>query len=171
MPPVSAPRVAAVLPSGPAYTVVLICHVAAVLIGVVAVVASGIAAARVLVARDAPLSPAVRTYFAPGVNWAGRVLYLVPVFGATLVELSHGVYPFGATWVLCGLGLWITATVLAEGILWPAERRVQRALAAGAVAPGDVSPDARRACRTVCLSAVAVLVLLLVAMAVMFAKP
>jgi len=169
--PMSAPRLATALPSGPAYTVVLICHVAAVLVGVVAVVASGVAAARVLRSGGRPISPSVRTYFAPGVNWAGRVLYLVPAFGVTLVELSHGVYPITAAWVLCGIGLWISAMILAEGILWPAERRVQRALAADVGTPGEVPPDARRACRTVCLSAAVVLLLLLVAMAVMLAKP
>jgi uncharacterized membrane protein len=167
---VSAPRLASTLPSGPAYTVVLICHVAAVLVGIVAVVASGVAAARVLAARGGPLSSSVRTYFAPGVNWAGRVLYLVPVFGVALVELSHGVYPLSATWVLCGIGLWVSAMILAEGALWPAERRVQRALAATGTSE-QILLDTARACRTVCLSAIGVLALLLTAMTVMLAKP
>ncbi len=155
-------------PSGPAFTVVLICHVAAVLMALVAAVAGGVAAARVLVAKE-ELAPSVRSYFSPGVNWAGRVLYLVPAFGVALVAMSGGAYRIDTVWVDWGIGLWAAATALAEGVLWPAERRVQRSLAA---ADGRGVPAAAKVgCRAMCASSAAVVALVVAAMVVMVAKP
>jgi len=155
-------------PSGPAFTVVLVCHVAAVLVALVALVSGAIAAARLRHARgDLPQS--VRSYFAPGTNWAGRVLYLVPAFGAALLAMSGGAYRPDAPWVEWGMGLWVAATLLAEGVVWPAERRIRRALAV----PGEdgVPASARGPARTVCISSVAVVAILVAAMVVMVAKP
>jgi hypothetical protein len=115
-------------PIGPAFTVVLICHVASVLLSLVAAVAGIVAGAVALTARG-ELAPWVRSYFSPGVNWGGRVLSLVPVFGAMLLAMSGGAYHLGDAWVEAGIGLWAAATILAEGVVWPAERRVQRARA------------------------------------------
>lgn len=159
------------LPSGPAYTVLLLCHIAAVLVGLVAIAASAIAGARVLVGRGRPLGPSVRRYFAPGVNWTGRVFYLVPVFGVGLVAMSGGAYPIGATWVLWGFGLWGLAMAVAEVVLWPAERRAQQVLVGTGTPAGEVPAAARRACRTMCWAAAAVLAIVVAAMIVMFAKP
>lgn len=163
------------LPSGPAYTVVLICHVAAVLTGMATIVAGAVAAAGLVTARDGPLRPSVRSYFSPGANWAGRVLYLVPVFGVALLAMSGGAYRLGSTWVLAGIGLWAAGMALAEGVLWPAERRVRRALAVeaagGGNGPPSVLPAAVQAARVVCVSSAAVLGILVAAMVVMVAKP
>jgi hypothetical protein len=155
-------------PTGPAFTVVLVCHVASVLLALVAVVA-GLVAATVVLTTKGALSPWVRSYFSPGVNWGGRILYLVPVFGAALLVMSGGAYRLGDTWVEVGLGLWAAAALLAEGFFWPAERRVQRALAhwAGHGAPVTV----RGSCRTMCVSAAGLVVLVVAAMVVMMAKP
>ena len=120
--------VAATLPSGPAYTVVLLCHVAAVLVGMVTMVAGAAFSLRLLAAGDGPVPPSVRSYFSPGTNWVGRVLYLVPVLGAALLAMSGGAYRVGSDWVLTGIGLWVTAIGLAEAVLWPAEQRVRRVL-------------------------------------------
>lgn len=155
-------------PTGPAFTVVLVCHVAAALMAVLATVAGGVAAARVLSAKG-EVAPSARSYFSPGVNWAGRTLYLVPVFGAALLAMSGGAYRLGTAWVGWGIGLWVAATVLAEGSLWPAERRVQRSLAGSA--EGEVPDAARTACRRMCVSSAGVLVLVVAAMVVMVAKP
>ena len=155
-------------PTGPAFTVVLICHVASVLLALVVAVVGIVAAVLALTAKG-ELTPWVRSYFSPGVNWGGRVLYLVPVFGAALLVMSSGAYQLGDTWVEVGLGLWAAAALLAEGVLWPAERRVQRALAdwAGRGVPAAV----RGSCRTMFASAAGVVVLVVAAMVVMMAKP
>lgn len=155
-------------PTGPAFTVVLVAHVAAVLMALVAAAAGAVAAARVLTAKG-DLAPSVRSYFSPGVNWAGRILYLVPVFGGALLAMSGGAYRFGATWVDWGIGLWAAATALAEGVLWPAERRVQRGLASSD-GPGVAAP-VRRACRMMCVATAGVVALIMAAMVVMVAKP
>ncbi len=155
-------------PTGPAFTVVLVCHVASVLLALVAAVAGIVAATMALRARG-ELASWVRSYFSPGVNWGGRVLYLVPVFGAALLVMSGGAYQLGDTWVEAGLGLWAAAALLAEALLWPAERRVQRALA-GWGGPG-VPVAARASCRTMCISASGVVLLMVAAMVVMTAKP
>ena len=155
-------------PTGPAFTVVLIGHVASVLLALVAAAAGIVAAAAALRSRG-ELAPWVRSYFSPGVNWAGRVLYLVPVFGAALLVMSGGAYQLGDTWVEAGLGLWGAAALLAEAVLWPAERRVQRALT-GWGGPG-VPAACRGSCRTMCISAVGLVALVVAGMVVMMAKP
>jgi uncharacterized membrane protein len=163
--------VAVPLPSGPAFTVVLILHVAAVLAGSVAVVSGVVAAARVLRHRpDAPLPATVRSYFAPGFNWMGRALYLVPVVGAGLLAMSGGAYRVGDAWVLFGLGMWAAAMVTAEWGLWGAERRVQRGLE-GWEPPAPLPGAVVGACKTMCVSGAAVMALVLAAVAVMVAKP
>jgi hypothetical protein len=172
-------------PSGPAFTVVLLLHVAAALIAMVTLVAGVAAAGRLLGTRSGPLPASVRTYFSPGENWAGRSLYLVPVFGFALVGLSGGAYSVGQPWVIAGLCLWVVAVGLAEVALWPAERQVRRALAApaavdgsagvdgpGAAHPLHAAPDeAVRACRSVLWASAAVFAVLAAAMVVMFARP
>jgi uncharacterized membrane protein len=159
---------AAGIPTGPAFTVVLVGHVAAVLVALLAAVAGAVSAARVLTAKG-ELPPSVRSYFSPGVNWTGRVLYLVPVLGVALLAMSGGAYRLDAAWVDWGIGLWAAAAALAESVLWPAERRVQRELASSAEA--GVPAAVRRACRTMCVASAGLVALVVAAMVVMVAKP
>jgi hypothetical protein len=172
------PGAGALVPSGPGYDLVLLVHVACAVIGLVTVVVSGVQAARLLgrVRVAAPAGAALTRYFAPGVNWAGRALYGVPVLGFVLIAMSRGSISAGDPWVLGGLALWAAATAAAEGVLWPAERRIQAHLAAGtgtaAEPAGAGGPNGVvLAARTVCLAAGAVVVILVVAMVVMVAQP
>jgi hypothetical protein len=172
-------------PSSAAFTVVLLLHVAAALIGMVTLAVGAAAAGRLLATRHGPPPASVRSYFSPGENWAGRALYAVPVFGFALVGLSRGADSAGDTWVVAGLVMWIVAVALAEATLWPAERRVRRVLAAmgaldgsgvvdgpgAAGSPGAVPGEAVRACRTIVWSSAAVFAVLVAAMVVMFARP
>jgi hypothetical protein len=129
-------------PSGAAFDVVLLLHVACVVVGTVTVAIAAATARRLgrLARNAAPLPEALRRYFRPGVNWAGRTIYGIPVFGFTLIGMSQGAYAVTDDWVLSGLVLFVALAFLAEGALWPAERRLQRAVAA-ADAP-VVGPDA-----------------------------
>jgi hypothetical protein len=172
------PGPGALVPSGPAFDLVLLAHVACALIGLGTVVVSGVQAARLLgrVRGGSPAGAGLTRYFAPGVNWAGRALYGVPLLGFVLIAMSRGSFSTGEPWVVAGLGLWAGATVAAEGLLWPAERRVRAQLAAPGGAPGGgrdaTIPTALvPAARTVCTSAGVVALALMVAMAVMFAQP
>lgn len=179
-------------PQGPAFDIVLLLHVAAVLIGFGTVVVSGVQSARVLATARHPmpfLPSNVADYYSPGVNWAGRVLYLVPVFGATLLALSGGAYTLKDAWVQWGIGLWVLAVLSAEALLWPSERRIQAELSrrdGGGVSMQDDSvkdraphpalypslrPSLERACRVTCLWASVLAGLLVTAMVVMVARP
>ena len=129
-------------PSGPAFDVVLLLHVACVVVGIVTVATAAATARRLgrLARTGAPLPEALRRYFRPGVNWAGRTIYGIPVFGFALVAMSQGAYALGDGWVLGGLALFAALALLAEGVLWPTERRLQLAVAAAgppAAGPGD----------------------------------
>lgn len=110
------------------FDVVLLCHVVAAVVALGTVVATLVAAARVRAAHQGTVAAGVVRYFSPGTNWAGRSLYAVPLLGVALVAMSKGADSFDDTWVQLGFGLWVAATVLAEGILWPAERRLQAGL-------------------------------------------
>jgi hypothetical protein len=161
------------LPTGPAYDLVLLAHVIAVLIGVLAVAVSGVQSARLLGVRpDEEVPETLRRYYRPGVNWAGRVLWAVPPLGFALLGMSHGAYGPDDGWVLAGLAVWAVATGGAEGLLWPAERRIQASLAVDAPgAPVRPPGPLRRYCRVLCATAAVVLALLVAGCVLMVAKP
>jgi uncharacterized membrane protein len=119
-----------------AYDVILLAHVLAAVVGLGAVVIAG--ANAWALRRSGPETEALRRYYRPGVNWAGRILFLVPVLGFVLMAMSHGDWSFSDSWITIGLALWAVVAVGAEMYLWPAERRLQVAVAAiPAPAPRD----------------------------------
>jgi uncharacterized membrane protein len=121
----------------------------------------------------------LRRYFRPGVNWAGRTIYGIPVFGFALIGMSQGAYAVTDGWVLSGLVLFATLALLAECVLWPAERRLQQAVpAAGtsAAGPETVLPRALSEAMTADAArmeraASGALVLLVAATVLMIAQP
>jgi uncharacterized membrane protein len=116
--------------------------------------------------RPVPPSDAVRRYYRPGVNWAGRTLFLVPVLGVALVAMSRGDWSYGEGWVLGGVLLWAVAAVLAELVLWPGERALQDA-AGQSVAPADLGGR----CLSVAAAAGLIAAALVAATVIMVAKP
>ncbi|HUY30833.1 MAG TPA: DUF2269 family protein [Acidimicrobiales bacterium] len=113
--------------TGPLYDVVLAAHVLAAVVGFGALGTSGAYAAAVRRSQAPSTDAALTRYFAPGRNWASRAVLLVPLLGGTLLALGHGRdahYP----WPWIGLAIWTGATAVASGVLWPAEREVQRLL-------------------------------------------
>jgi uncharacterized membrane protein len=156
-------------PLGTGFDLLLLAHVACVIVGLGAVAVSGIQALRLLALPDAsPVPPTLRTYFAPGVNWVGRTLYGVPIFGFGLLAASGGAFDLGDEWVVLGLTLWGVAALCAEGLLWPAERRIQAALA-GPEAPSSATLSS--AARTIPALAVLLVVVLITATVLMVAQP
>ena len=94
------------------------------------------------------------------------------MFGFALVAMSQGFYAVTDGWVLTGLVLFVALALVAEGVLWPAERRAQAALAVGSDAHGTALPaDAAVAAATMVRSAGVVLVLLAAGTVVMIAQP
>ena len=82
-------------------------------------------ALRAALGRGGPLPDALVRYYRPGVNWVGRVLFLVPVLGVALVAMSGGEWGRSDAWVTIGLAAVGGVAVAAEAVLWPAERRLQ----------------------------------------------
>jgi hypothetical protein len=183
-------------PQGPAFDIVLLLHVGCVVAGLATVVTSAATAARLrrLLRVGRSLPEAVVRYFRPGVNWGGRLLYGIPIFGFALLAMSHGAYALSDGWVVSGLAVFVVVVVLAEGVLWPAERRIQASVSSGSAsaassdaaastsdsAPGDGSeaepdvrgaPTALRDAELIVWSAAVALVLLLVGTVLMVAQP
>jgi hypothetical protein len=180
-------------PQGPAFDIVLLLHVGCVVAGLATVVTSAATAARLrrLLRVGRSLPEAVVRYFRPGVNWGGRLLYGIPIFGFALLAMSHGAYALSDGWVASGLAVLVVVVVLAEGVLWPAERRIQASVSSGSASSSDAAstsesapedgpeagPDARgaptvlRDAQLIVWSAAVALVLLLVGTVLMVAQP
>jgi uncharacterized membrane protein len=160
-------------PDGPAFDVVLILHVGCVVVGLVTLVASSATATslRRLLRDSSPFPEATLRYFRPGVNWAGRALYGIPIFGFALLALSDGAYSLRDGWVTGGLAIFVGVVLLAEGMLWPAERRLQVSLV-GLSAGGNPAGDpVRRDARAMALSAMTALALLVAGSVLMLVQP
>jgi uncharacterized membrane protein len=165
-------------PSGAAYDVVLLLHVACVVVGMVTIATAAATARRLgrLAGTASPLPEPLRRYFRPGVNWAGRTIYGIPVFGFALLGMSHGAYAITDAWVLSGLLLFVVVALLAEGVLWPAERRLQHAVTAAGTPAAVTLPPARTETVTADAArmeraASGALVLLVAATVLMIAQP
>jgi uncharacterized membrane protein len=163
-------------PQGAAFDVVLLLHVGCVVVGIATTVTAAATAGRLrrLLGSAAPVPDALRRYFRPGFNWAGRTIYGIPVFGFALLAMSHGVYTLTDGWVLAGLVLFVALALVCEGVLWPAERRVQGALAVGATdgaAPVARPEPAEADAVVMARSAHVALALLLAATVIMIAQP
>ena len=162
--------VGAAVPTGPGYSIVLVLHVACALISLGTVTMTGFQAWR---ARSGPTTPSaegVRRYFRPGVNWAARALYGVPVFGFILLGASRGAFSDGDTFVEVGLGLWLIAAVGAEAVLWPGERRVQALVTDRWGDPG-AGALLERECRRLAAVAALLVTVLVAAFVIMVGKP
>ena len=160
-------------PDGPAFDIVLIVHVGCVVAGLVTLAASVSTAVRLrrLLAAAEPFPEAVARYFKPGVNWAGRSVYGIPVFGFLLLALSHGTYSLRDGWVTAGLAILVGMILLAEGTLWPSERRLQVSLVPLGEGAVHADESVLRDVKAMALSAMLALVLLVVGSALMVAQP
>jgi hypothetical protein len=160
-------------PDGPAFDVVLILHVGCVVVGLTTTVASALTAARLrtLLRTATPFPDAVRRYFRPGVNWAGRTIYGIPIFGFLLLALGHGAYALREGWIMGGLTILVGVVLIAEGVLWPAERRLQVSLVAVSEGGAPAEESARRDARAMEWAAAVTLVLLVLGSALMVAQP
>ncbi|MGO9027674.1 MAG: DUF2269 family protein [Acidimicrobiales bacterium] len=150
---------------GAAYDLVLLAHVLSALVGFGAVAVAGVFA--LVLARRGPATVSVRRYYRPGVNWAGRVLFVVPVLGTALVVMSRGGWSFSDSWVAVGLVLWAAAAMAGEMALWPTERGLQQLVASGTFDPSEH----RRLCLQVVGVATVLTAVFVVATVVMVSKP
>jgi uncharacterized membrane protein len=160
-------------PDGAAFDIVLLLHVACVVVGVVTTATAAATATRLrrLLGSPLPLPETLRRYFRPGINWAGRSVYGIPVFGFALLAMSQGAYSLGQGWVLGGLAVFAAVALLGEGVLWPAEQRLQAALAPSDAARDPGEPSLHHDATVMARAAVAALVLLLAGTVLMVAQP
>ena len=160
-------------PNGPAFDVVLILHVGCVVVSLVTMVASLSTSLRLrgLLGAAEPFPDPVARYFKPGVNWAGRSVYGIPVFGFLLLALSHGAYSLRDGWVTAGLVILVGMVLLVEATLWPAERRLQVSLVPLRTGGSPAEESVLRDARAMALSAGVALVLLVAGSVVMVAQP
>jgi hypothetical protein len=163
-------------PDGAAFDIVLLLHVGCVVVGLVTTATAAATASRLrrLLGSSLPIPDPLRRYFRPGTNWAGRTVYGIPVFGFALVAMSQGAYALGQGWVLGGLAIFAALAFLGEGVLWPAEQRLQIGLShAGDDRGGgeDAVQTLEREAAIVSRAAVAALVLLVAGTVLMIAQP
>jgi len=158
------------VPTGAGYSILLVLHVAAAVVGFGALLLTGVQAARAARGPSAPGAEGVRRYFRPGINWAGRLLYAVPVLGFVLVADSDRAFTAGDGFVVAGLVLWLVAAGIAEAVVWPAERRIQ-VLVTERWGDPDTGVLLARDCRRVVVAATALGVVFLAAVVVMVGKP
>jgi uncharacterized membrane protein len=159
-------------PDGAAFDIVLLLHVGCVVVGLVTTATAAATATRLrrLLGSPVPLPEPLRRYFRPGINWAGRTVYGIPVFGFALLALSRGAYALAQGWVLGGLALFAGVALVGEGVMWPAERRLQVALTStDAPPPGAETLDQDAAAMS--RAAAAALVLLVAGTVLMVAQP
>jgi len=173
--PPSHPSAVQAVPTGAAYSVLLLCHVASAVVGFGALAVTGVQARRARRGPSGVGSDGVRRYFRPGVNWAARALYGVPVFGFALVASSRGAFAVGDGFVVAGLALWLAATAVAEAVVWPGERRIQEVVSSRwGTGAGETTGSDRRFdldCRRVAAAAALLSAVFVVAVVLMVAQP
>ena len=160
-------------PAGAAFDIVLLLHVACAVAGFVTTLAAAATATRLrhLLRASAPLPDPLRRYFRPGVNWAGRSMYGIPVFGFALLAMSRGAYALGDGWVLGGAAIFVAVAFVAEGVLWPAERRLQVAVGQVDAGANPRADGTERDATAMVRAAAAALVLLVVGLVIMVGQP
>jgi uncharacterized membrane protein len=164
-------------PDGAAFDIVLLLHVGCVVVGLVTTGTAAATATRLRrrLGSSLPLPEPLRRYFRPGINWAGRTVYGIPVFGFALVAMSQGAYALGQGWVLGGLAIFAAVALVGEGVLWPAEQRLQIALSesdpGAADGGGGAEPALEHDAAVLSRAATAALVLLVIGTVLMVAQP
>ena len=158
------------VPTGAGYSLLLVGHVATAVVGFGALALTGVQARRARLGPGAPGAEGVRRYFRPGVNWAGRALYGVPVLGFALLADSHQAFSAGDGFVVAGLVLWLAAAALAEVVVWPAERRVQ-AVVTQSWDDASMRDRVEGDCRAIVLSVVVLVALFVAGVVIMVGKP
>ncbi len=123
---------------GIVFDAVLVAHVLSAVVAMGSILATGTYAS--IAGRPGRArSGGVRRYFRPGTNWVPRALYVVPLLGLVLVVLGHEAHRFDQLWLWLSTLLWVVGAILAQGVLWPAERQVQARLAGGAGGSGGAA--------------------------------
>jgi hypothetical protein len=163
------------IPTGAVYSILLLLHVGLAVVGFGAVAMTGVQARRAGRGPAGDKADGVRRFFRPGINWAARALYGVPVLGFALISASQGAFSANDSFVVAGLGLWAAATVVAEFVVWPGERRIQEVVSGrwreGASDEGGGGERFESDCRRVAAASAVLSGIFLAAVVLMVARP
>lgn len=107
-------------PKSPIYDAILLAHIVCAIGGFGANGLAGLYAGQL---DPSPSEGAIK-YFSASKFYAEKLLYLIPVFGLTLIAVSHGASELTEPWVIFGITAWITAIGVAHSLVWPNERRI-----------------------------------------------
>lgn len=113
--------------SSPIYDVLLLAHVGSAIAGFGA---NGLAGFYGNQLSSSPKEAAVKYFDSPRFI-AEKFIYLVPVFGLSMIAISHGVSELQKPWVVIGIFSWLIAIGVAHGIVWPVEREIAQKLKGG----------------------------------------
>jgi len=155
-------------PRSTAFDLVLILHVGVVVVSIVTVGALYAAAMPLSKVGDAWPPSSVR-FFSSAHEVAARSLYLIPITGFILVGVSQGHFAISNGFVSAGLGLWVLALLLSEGLVFPRRNRIHRALQLDLT--DDLRRDVARDAGALRWGVDGVLLLLVAGVVVMVAQP
>jgi len=110
------------------YKIVYVLHIVAVVVGFGGVVLSGIAT-RTALERKGPEGGAIAAANSRTAAVAAYSLYSVPVWGIFLIILSDDQFTFAQPWVSASFTLFIVGVALMLGVLRPAMKRFDVAVA------------------------------------------
>lgn len=166
----------AILPAvSPAYDIGVVAHVVAGVVGFGAIAVGGYEASRAQRLVNPVEDPRARRFFRGGIDWPGRLIFLVPLIGLALL-FSGDRSDLHRAWPWIGLTFWLASAGLATALCWPAERRAQRLLASAAEAEDETAAlgavaSFRKACRDMETAAGMISICFLAAVAVMIIQP
>lgn len=104
----------------PIYDVILLAHIVCAIGGFGANGLAGLYAGQL---DPSPSEGAIK-YFSNSKFYAEKLIYLIPVFGLTMIAVSRGVSELTEPWVIFGIIAWVVAIGVAHSLVWPNERRI-----------------------------------------------
>lgn len=154
----------------PLYDVLLILHVVSAFIGFGSIAIGGWAASVGHKSSDPAGDERIVRFYREGTDWPGRVIFLVPVLGLTMLLVGdHPAIPTSWPWI--GLALWLVAAGLVTAKGWPAERRAQRELAAVMAGESERLVFFREACSEMERASMLVSLCFIIVVALMIWQP
>lgn len=154
----------------PLYDVLLVAHVAVALIGFGSIAVAGLSARRGRQVADPASDARLARFFAPGVDWPGRLIFLVPVFGLAML-LGGDRSDLPRLWPWIALACWTGAVGMVTARGWPSERAAQAALARARGGEAEAAGEFRAACESMERSVAVVELLFVVALVLMIWQP
>ncbi len=117
-----------------------------------------------------PFEPGVRRYFSPGLNWAERAVFIVPLLGIILLFEQKNGSVARSTWVITGVIIWVLATWISAFRIWPNEERIRRKFQDMEGEGVDVAGEIVEYAKKIQIPSLTVVILYIVAATIMIIK-